>query len=1080
MNHKQLKLKIFIIFSIPVIALLYFSFVFVNMEYKKLQYSSAFQQSTKVTGVISQLIHNMQIERGLSSGYIGAKHNTKEKSKLLNQYQISNQAKERLMHLLDMHSDKKDALHDILGYKVKSLFKEVLKELYDLESVRDDVLNSNINFEKEVNYYTKLNKILLDLIKIFTLEFGDLNSDANAIVELQKFKEYAGLERAYVYNQLVSNHFNKKHIELIKKLQIRQLELKDNFFIDSSLETLSIYNFQRDVNLEKKLKKFREDFLEKKLSSNDAQKWFDLISAQIDTYYMVNKEILKNYNIKVIKLYQNSLNSLSITAILWALSIFALIVLLLLLRKLMNNEENFILDLDTSKNMYQLLSKINDAMIHIDNIDTLYTYFSKILYENSNSKLIWIGLVDDKQEHITHKSCAAEVIHKNFSLDFSIDKKKYSTLSLASKSILDKSIHFSDHDEIKNKPEYKNLSIFNSIHSVGAFPINNENKIIGNVVIFSDEKNVFSGEYISVVERIIDELSFAISKLSTQNQRKEDLEQLRISSYAFEAQEAMTITDITGTIIKVNKSFCEITGYTQEEVLGQNPRILQSNIHTQEFYEDMWSTLLLEGSWHGEIHNKRKNGEIFPELLSITAIRDDNNITTHYIAQFVDITKIKHAQKEAQHQADHDFLTGLLNRKYLMTRLSEEFAKGTRHNFLHAFLFIDLDNFKIINDHYGHSVGDGVIIEVADRLEYIIREGDILARISGDEFAIMLLNIDKSESEAIIDIQEVCKKILVTISDTFFICDHKINISSSIGVNFFPDSEKNIGDVIVHADRAMYQAKNQGKNQFVFFDEKLELEMKQHIQLEQEIKDAFLNDEFEFYYQAKVDSISNKIYGAELLARWQHPTKSLLFPDTFIGTTNDIGMIHEFTKLALKDAATFLKEHSDKFDGTLSINVSSNELMHQNFEKETIDFLEQNEINPKKIEFEITETDIINDFDIIINKIINLQKFGIKFSIDDFGTGYSSLTYLQKLPVNILKIDREFFLNLNIESNKELVRLMLNMAKTFNMQVIAEGIENQAQLDFIREVGIENYQGYFMSRAITKEQFIKLLEKTDN
>ncbi len=832
MNNKQFQLKIFFIFFLPAIALLYFSSIFVLSEYEKRQKASTFKLVTKVTSVLNKLIHNLQIERGLSSGYIVANDTLPYKHQLLEQFQKTDRAKNNLLYLIRMTSQDKDILTSQIGYKIKPLFKEIIQELFNIKSIRDQILNHTIDFKKEIKYYSNINTQLIKSIKIFTLLFEELRNDADAIVFLQKMKEYAGLERAYTYYLLVANRYDKNYVDTIINLQRKQKQLKERFFLNSSLKISDIYLSKSNKELEDKLKELRRKFLAQDKVKINSKEWFTLISSQIDIYNAITIAILEYYNHNVDMNYEKSLSSLYVTIVLWSLAFIALFILFISLKKLMYNEEQYVQKLDTTKNMYQLLSQINDAMIHIDSISDLYQYFAKILYDNSNSKLIWIGLVDEKQANVVHEACATQSVHKKISLNFKIDKKKYSVLSLAAKSILDKSILFADKNEIKHKPEYNNLSIFNSINSVASFPINNENNIIGSIVIFSDKEYAFDGEYISVVERIIDELSFAISKISTQDKRKKDLEALRISAYAFDTQEAMTITDAQGNILKVNRSFCEITGYTKEEVLGKNPRILQSDVHPKEFYKDMWDELILYGRWHGEIYNKRKNGEIFPEMLSITAIKNELKETTHYIAQFIDISSIKQAQEAAQYQADHDFLTGLLNRKSLTTRLQEEFVKAKRHDFVHAFLFIDLDNFKSINDTYGHNIGDKIIMLVAQRLKEITREGDILSRLSGDEFAVILLNIDKKGSEAILGLQEICNKIIATLNATYDIDDLQINTSSSIGINLFPNGEKSINDIMIHADKAMYKAKKQGKNQFVFFGDALELQPKNHARLE--------------------------------------------------------------------------------------------------------------------------------------------------------------------------------------------------------------------------------------------------------
>jgi len=559
------------------------------------------------------------------------------------------------------------------------------------------------------------------------------------------------------------------------------------------------------------------------------------------------------------------------------------------------------------------------------------------------------------------------------------------------------------------------------------------------------------------------------------DKEKHITDELRIASYTFDSHEAMTITDVNGTILRVNQAFTEITGYSSNEVVGKNPRVLKSEKHSEEFYKNMWHHIHTQGQWSDEIYNKRKNGETYLERLSITAIKNDNGITTHYIAQFLDISDLKNAQILAEHQADHDFLTGLLNRKSLINRLQGEFSKGRRHNLTHAFLFIDLDSFKMVNDKYGHDIGDKVLIEVASRLKALLRTEDILSRMSGDEFAIMLLNLRENEKDTALQVKRKCENIIKNIAKDFLIDEFKINIGASIGVKIFPDNEKSVHDVIVHADTAMYQAKNSGKNRYVFFDKEIELQLRQLSLLEDEIRLAIENSQFEFYLQPKINIEQNSICGAEALIRWIHPTKGTLLPNSFLRVAGNMGLIPQITKLALHNVCQFMSENREIFTGIISININSHELLESNFEKELINILNRYNIDANRIELEILEDDLIKDFDTIIEKIHKLKALGIKFSIDDFGTGYSSITYLKRLPVNSLKVDRNFTQNLHEKSNQVLMKMMINMAKTFNMKTIIEGVEEKEHLDFIRDAGADVYQGFYFSKAVDKESFIKLL-----
>jgi len=573
-------------------------------------------------------------------------------------------------------------------------------------------------------------------------------------------------------------------------------------------------------------------------------------------------------------------------------------------------------------------------------------------------------------------------------------------------------------------------------------------------------------------------LTYLLRKLIINEERY--MEELRIAAYTFDSHEAMTITDVKGTILKVNDAFTRITGYTAAEVIGKNPRLLKSMKHSDDFYKEMWRKINTVGKWSDEIYNRRKNGEIYMERLSITAIKDQKNITTHYIAQFLDISDIKTMQIQAQHQADHDFLTSLLNRKALMQRLHEEFVKAKKHHFVHAFMFIDLDKFKMVNDSYGHAVGDKLLIEVANRLKNLLREEDILARMSGDEFAIIILNIEEQTTKAAHSIKALATQIIQEINRPYLLNGYPIHIGVSIGIKLFPDREKDSHSIVVHADTAMYQAKHQGKNQFVFFNKEIEAKLDYFQRVETELRHALEKREFIFYYQPKVSVETGEVMGAEALIRWNHPQKGLLYPESFLQIASDIGIVHQITLLVLTRVCQFLQQHQTEFKGSIAVNIHANELLKPHFETEIIGIIKEYEVQPHKIELEITEDELIQDFHAIVEKIKRLKAFGIHFAIDDFGIGYSSITYLKKLPVDTLKIDKSFLKNLTDTSDRELIKLIITMAKNFKMATVIEGVEEQTQLSFIQENGAELYQGYIFSKAIEESRFLALLQSNSN
>ncbi len=892
MKSLSLKLKIIVIFFIPLTALVYFSFSFVQIKYQNLNESSMNKLSAITTDKFSKLIHNLQIERGLSSGYIASPDISLNKVKLLNHYKLTDIAYKEFLNFINLKSNEKKLLQQTIGDKNKPIIKQIIIQLNDLDNIRKRVLNSSINFDEEIQYYNRLNSKLLESMRFFIIILNKQSNENNALYKLQLLKENAGIERAYIYNQLVLNSF--KYTKKIKTLQKEQQYNQEQFKLNASVDSKLIYTSVLNKKNKEQLDILRENFLNNSLDNTSAANWFKITTARIDMLESISSKILDQYIKTAKNIHSQAISYLYFTAILWILSLLSLTILAFILKNLLENE-------------------------------------------------------------------------------------------------------------------------------------------------------------------------------------KQHIEELRISAYTFDSHEAITITDANGVIIKVNNGFTRITGYEPYEVIGKNPNVLKSMKHDDEFYKEMWHKLNTKGRWSNEIYNKRKNGEIYLERLYITAIKDKNNVTTHYIAQFQDISDVKKAQLEAQYQADHDFLTGLINRRFLIQRLNEEFAKAKRHNFSHAFLFIDLDKFKAINDSYGHKIGDKLLIKISHRLRSILREEDIISRMSGDEFAIIILNIDKTDKEAAKDVKKVCKKILNELNNPFIVNEYKLNISASIGVRLFPDAEKKTQDIIIHADAAMYQAKKQGKNQFVFFDKAIELELKQFQLLEDELNLAYNNNEFKFFYQPKVDTATGKVVGAEALLRWQHPEKGLLYPDSFLKVASKIGMIPKITILALHDACKFIKSNNHIFNGVISINIDSNELLDPTFEQDVISTVKSHNIDPTKIELEITENDLIKDFQTAISMIKRLKKFGFKFSIDDFGTGYSSITYLQNLPVDSLKIDRSFLHNLSDKSNQELVKIIINMAKTFNMCSIVEGIEDETQLQFIKDNGADQYQGYYFSKAVDKESFIALL-----
>ncbi len=455
-----------------------------------------------------------------------------------------------------------------------------------------------------------------------------------------------------------------------------------------------------------------------------------------------------------------------------------------------------------------------------------------------------------------------------------------------------------------------------------------------------------------------------------------------------------------------------------------------------------------------------------------------NSEKSTYISKIIDM---ENNPKSISYQAKFDYLTNTLNRRSLVTMLNELFVQSKTDHSLHACLFFDLDRFKDINDRYGHDTGDKLLVAIVDRIKPLLAENDIFSRMSGDEFAIILRDIDKTSSDGMKRVNEISAKISSVLSKPFRLNEYEIITSVSIGVRLFPDDAKTASDVMVHADAAMYRAKKKKRGSVFFYDKQMAKEHEASLLLKKELDIAYKNNEYCFFFQPKVDVQTNKIKGVEILVRWKHKERGLLFPSDFFKEAFKIGMISKITDLSIHEACKFLVSTKNFYRGTVAINVSSREITDTFFVSRLVTIIQEYQVDPSRIELEILENELIQNFDLAIILIKKLQELGIAVSMDDFGTGYSSITYLHKLPVNILKIDKSFIENVKVdqESDKDwvLLQTIANMAKAFNIKIIAEGVETKEQLAMVKKLGIDEYQGFLFSKAVDKDTLLGFVKR---
>jgi len=556
----------------------------------------------------------------------------------------------------------------------------------------------------------------------------------------------------------------------------------------------------------------------------------------------------------------------------------------------------------------------------------------------------------------------------------------------------------------------------------------------------------------------------------------------RIAAITFESQSGMVITDSQGIIKQVNRTFTELTGYSIHDVRGKTMHLLNSGLHDKLFYQKMWQSIKESGCWQGEIWNRRKNGEIYAEWLSIAAVHDDDRTVTHYIGSFFDLTETKNAQAEIGRLVYFDPLTQLPNRRMLQDNITHALASSIRSRYHGAILFIDLDNFKLINDTRGRDVGDLLLVEVAKRLRNCVREGGSIARMGGDEFVVVLEGLSVHAVEAAIQAKVAGETILAVLSQSYKLRGYKLNCTASIGLSMFGEGDT-AADLLQHADIAMYQSKKLGRNALCFFDPAMQAVLIARVAMEEDLHHALDQHQLELYYQAQVNQ-QRQVIGAEALLRWRHPSQGGVSPMKFIPLAEETRLILPIGQWVLKTACAQLKAwecNAYTRDLQLSVNVSARQFHQVDFVSLVLKEVKHYEIDPKLLKLELTESVVLDDVEDAITKIRALRDYGIRFSMDDFGTGFSSLSYLTKLPFMQLKIDKSFVSNIGVNpADAIIVKIIINMASSLGMEVIAEGVETEAQRDFLEEHDCHFFQGYLFGKPVPIAEFEALLETSLN
>ena len=1071
--NKNIFLKMIMIFSIPAIGILFYSGIYTYEKFSNLEELKKINLAVKYVKIAEKLLTQIQKERGLSSVYISSKSNL-FKNDL--QKQIKKTNKSIKTFILFISDNEFNNIYSI------DTIKTVQEKLYKINYVRENTIKLRLNVQDELKEYNQLtNSIVFSMSTLFLKEDNKLfYKNLYSILYLITAKEYAGLERAMIANKLSSKHISADNKANVMKLIAFQEYNIEQFKSSISIRELDYFNKSSSLQTKEDFIQARKKFFlayEKNEFLITSKFWWEISTKRINSlastvdFFMEN--ILEESKSTKEKIYYTFIYNLIFCFIV----ILTLIFTFIKLKKLTKQEHKNFNSLNKLKQIYNILSNTNELIIYDYKMNDVLKQACILARKELDLSYTLVSMIN--------QDGSLRVIESNSRDALNISSVKNNTgNTLYKKAFFEKQSIVIDNILKYNTSidliQEKKLNI----KSIAVYPLYNDELCVGVLSFCSEKESYFDKEIISVFEKMANDLSYGLLKEEKENTRLKYEEELIIASYAFDSQEAMAITDLDAKIVKINNAFTRITGYSQEEVLGKNPSVLQSGQHDKEFYSSMWTDLQNNGYWSGELYNKRKNGEVYPEKITITAIKNNNDEVTHYIAQFFDITEIKENQEKLIYEIQHDSLTGLNNRIVLEERLKQSIIAANRHNHFGGLLFLDLDNFKYINDSLGHGVGDKVLQHIANILRKISREDDLIIRLGGDEFIILVHNLDANAQKAISAIESFALKLVSELEKSFNIDTHALIVTSSIGVCLFPQFNKTQEDIIKHADSAMYLAKKQGKNKVVFYSDDLDLVSKNHLLIENDLRNALKNDEFELYYQAKYNQKEKRIVGYEALIRWNHPRKGLVFPDEFIHIAEESSLIINIGTWVLENCCkqinTWLKQGIDLDGIKISINFSSLELEQTNFIDIVKDTLRRTKTNAKYLDFEITETTMLDDLDKTIPRLLKLRDLSISLSIDNFGVGFSSLNYISKLPINTIKLDKSFIMDKNSAVNEAIIDMLIKITDTLDLDLVIEGVEELDDINYLVNKNSHLYQGYYISRPVKSDEAIKLLNKEFN
>ncbi|GAB6070962.1 hypothetical protein JCM30760_20590 [Thiomicrorhabdus hydrogeniphila] len=885
-------------------------------------------------------------------------------------------------------------------------------------------------------------------------------------------------------NQPSSEDANSK-IKLIQKSLINALKFKKQSNQETSFDLKQINHQIITSGHEKSCINFLHhnslltDALSKEESIYLQLKTLDL-SQDLQTFYidfMQQRDRLKSNN----NMYY---------FILLALTLWLLIFVILSFKRQFTENKKLSLsvqNMSQQQGLFTTLIKLNRAIADIHEKQPLFQAVCDITHTEAKFDSCWIGLIDETETVIPISSAGDDLdIITSFKVSLT-DGQNNGTIAKAYKT--QAPVITNDFKTWLLNTNWANLASSWKIKGSATLPILLNGKVIGFFITYSKKRNFFTKEINILLEQLAYDLGLVLGKLQLEKEQKQHQQDLAISAIAFESYEAIIITDANNRIIRANRAFTRLTGYSQEETIGQTPNILKSGLHDNAFYQKIWSNINKKGKWQGEIWNRKKDGTLYPTWQSISALFNNEHEVTHYVGHAIDLTKDKESQQEIHYLNNHDNLTQLPNRNLLIDRLEQQL---NQYHPNYSFLFlININRFKLFNESLGHSAGDDLLIQVSKRLEKIHFENifnKTVSRIGNDEFAVLYLSDIDTLEEASVEAGNIANQLHNKLSQNFVIQSKNVIIDTCIGVTLFTPNKQNKNSktpetLLQEANTALQRAKKETLVAVQFFEKSMQSQAQKRLNLETDLRSALHNNEFILHFQPQYSLKTKCIIGLESLIRWNHKEQGIIPPNDFIPILEETGLINQVGTWVIETSIAQAQIlHKIDPNLTMSVNLSAVQFNDKNLVDNVKNILKTTNYPANKLEFEVTESLLMSDIKDTIYKLNQLAEEGIKIAIDDFGTGYSSLAYLKQFPVNRLKIDKSFINDISDpnDADSAIVRATIQMAHALHINTIAEGVEETCQLELLKSFNCDEVQGYLCSKPLPSDDLLIFINQRLN